>query len=189
MATLFSSCKIFESIPKKEARKDNAALQRVQAKADLAFRVYLEQAKLHPCENIITKYLPGKKDSISYPVFVFNDNRTKEIADSVRMIYANDMYEAMQQAARAAYDECVSKYTNQKLPAPVHDTAWYEDTRHSDAWKATADDWKLKYTGAQAVVDQSEKDNKGKLRLQWWMAIVFPIVFLIIGFAIGRYGR
>lgn len=189
MAALFSSCKIFESAEKKDQRKDITALQRVMAKRLLADSVYLAMVKFYPCQNIVTKLIPGKIDSIPYPVYQVDQQRIYSIADSIRNVYAEDYEEAMRQAAQAAYDECVSKYTKQKIARPAPDTAWYEDTRMIDAYKTEADGWKLKYTAAQAAIDSMKQDKKGKLQLQLWHALLFSIIFIIIGFLTGRYGR
>jgi hypothetical protein len=182
------SCFITQSREKKNERKDTDALHRVLAKKPLADQVYFEMAKFHPCQNVVTRYLPGRRDSIQVPVLQLDSGRVKAITDSLRTIYAEDMQQAMTEAAKAAHAECVSKYTGLK-PVQVTDTVWYEDTRLINAYKFDAEAWKLKYIASQAGLDKAEKDDKGKVKVTWWQAVVFPIAFLLVGFLIGRYVR
>jgi hypothetical protein len=187
LAVLFSGCKLFRSIEKREEYKDNIALQRVQAKKDLADQVYIEQAKLHPCENVITKFIPGKADSIPYPVLTPDTSRYQKIVDSLQCLYADDLNEAMRQAAKAGYDECAATYKKQMIPLPVHDTVSYEDGRKLDVWKMDAESWKEKYLAQKAVNDQSTATNKGKILLPWWLTVCFSIVFIIIGYILAKF--
>lgn len=189
MAVLFSGCKIFDSPERRDQRRDVAALQRVMAKKDLADKVFNEQAKLHPCSTVITQLIPGKTDSLPYPVYQVDKERLYAIADSLRNQFSEDFEQAMKEAADAGYAECQAKYKAQKIPAPRVDTFRIEDTRKTDAYRAETLEWKQKYTAAQAALDKAEKDAKGKLQLQWWMAIIFPLVFILIGYLLGRYAK
>ncbi len=176
----------------KIARKDDRALQRVLAKKALLDKAYVEAAKNTPCENVIVKYVAGKKDSIYIDKLLPVTDESafiKKIADSLGIKFSNDYLEGMRQAAAAGYAECEAKWRKIKIPAPTKDTAWYEDGRKIDGYRKETYQLQLEKAQLSGIIQAMQSAEKGKIQIPWWFLLIIITVCFTGGFITSKFSK
>lgn len=111
------------STPKKTARKDKAALERVTGKRSLIDSVAPVVFGLYPCANdTFTTFLSGGIDSVPYPVPVLDEARRKTIIDSLNNVYADLSLDVANEAYDLGFGAAMDAVKNAKVPVKRPDT-------------------------------------------------------------------
>jgi hypothetical protein len=170
-------------------RKDNAAVNRVNANKKLQDKVFAQAAPLHPCKDSVVKYLPGKKDTLYLGEIDFapeaesKDSLTKRIADSVRISFANDYQEGLLQAAKAGYDEAEAIYKKRiaaiKIPVQVTpDTVFEVDGNYKLACEMQISQLNEQVAHDAGVIKTMKEADKGKAKIPWlWLIAIIAASF------------
>lgn len=150
-------------------------------------KVGTEWAKQHPCANDTAWIkLPGKVDSIAYPVLVTDTSSLQDIIDSISIALADkyntsidDCNRQVDEAFKIGYKKAEYEYSKKKLPVKQPDTVirTIVDNRTIDVLKAD--------NNRKSEELNKEKDKSAKrLAQRNWSYVLSGLLFLMLLFMI-----
>lgn len=165
------------SAEKRIERKDNAAVERVRAKKSLLDKVKPQLDTLYPCKiDTNPKFLPGRVDSVPYPVLVplFPDSSAiKKLKDSIAKLKidsarAEDMFAS---GYAKGYNVAANLFSNLKVPVKAPDTLLNTVIDRKDLNSCRGENENLKQQlSAEKKLNQSILDDKNTYLM--WLIIV-----------------
>jgi hypothetical protein len=172
------------STPKKTARKDKAALERVTAKRALIDSVAPIVFDLYPCANdTVTTFLSGGVDSVPYPIPVLDEARRALIIDSLNNVYADLSLDVANEAYDLGFGAAMDAVKNQKVPVKRPDTLQHSivDRQKHNQYEKTIAALEKKVAALEAMNQQlavqiTEEKKEGKTFLWYFIAAVAACV-------------
>ena len=173
------------------AKKDQAAVSRVNAKYELQIPVVNEYLKAHPRDTstkIIT--IPGEIIRVPVPIMIRDTARERKIRDSLLTIKP-DCLEAVKNAYDLAYDEAEKYYKEHPItvncPPSIKETITNNfDTRRWQDSAAKKDREIAKGSGHNEELKDQNTDLKKRNTNLWWL-FAASLVFTVLSHVARSY--